>query len=470
MPPNLALILCAVFVLFLLRLESKQSSGVSHALWIPTIWMLLIASKPLAVWFGEISVNPESGSPWDQFFLIVLLCAGLAVLFSRKFAWSRAVKQNTWLLLLIGYMFASVFWSDVPFLSLKRWTRELIALVMAFVVITEQDPRQAMLSLFRRTIYVLIPFSILLIKYFPMYGVMYGRWSGAPTWIGATLQKNSLGRLCVISAFFLIWTLVRRWRRRETAVRRYQTGIDMFMLFATLWLLKGPGTGAWSATAVASLAGGLAFFAFLLWIQKHRMQLGANTLTAIMALIIFLGIVTFFVGGSTLGAFTSTLGRDETLTGRKEIWTGLLPVAMQQPFLGSGFESFWTPSAREAHDIGEAHSGYLEVVLNLGFAGILFVSMFLLSSGRKAQRMLARDHDWASLWICFLLMALLHNFTESSINSFTSHLTAVLLFLAVSSTAVILRSSNAEREVNGKMRGPEKSPEPLTVLSSGRAR
>ena len=47
MPRQLALLLCTAFVLFLLRLERRQSAGVSAALWIPTLWMLAIASKPL---------------------------------------------------------------------------------------------------------------------------------------------------------------------------------------------------------------------------------------------------------------------------------------------------------------------------------------------------------------------------------------------------------------------------------------
>lgn len=51
MPPSLALLICVGFVLFLLRLE-RQSLGVSAALWIPTLWLLLTSSKPLAMWFS----------------------------------------------------------------------------------------------------------------------------------------------------------------------------------------------------------------------------------------------------------------------------------------------------------------------------------------------------------------------------------------------------------------------------------
>ena len=101
---------------------------------------------------------------------------------------------------------------------------------MALLVLSEQEPWQAMQSLLRRTAYVLIPFSVLLIKYFPDLGVVYSRWTGEILWIGVTLQKNGLGRLCVISIFFLIWTFTRRWHKKEVAVGKYQPHAEALLL------------------------------------------------------------------------------------------------------------------------------------------------------------------------------------------------------------------------------------------------
>ena len=443
MPPQVALIICTIFVLWLLRLEHKQAPEVSFALWIPTIWMLSIASKPMGTWFGYglEGVGAESGSPLDRVFLTGLLCLGLFILASRNFNWARAAKENTWLVLLIAYMLFSIFWSDIPYISFKRWTRELVAVVMAFIVLTEQDPHQALQSLFRRSAYILIPFSLLLINYFSAYGREYNRWTGELMWIGVTLQKNSLGRLCLIAAFFFVWVLIRRWQGSDIPVGRYRTYADVLVLIVTLWLLKGSPDGAYPATAFAALAAGLATFIGLLWMKRHRIHLGVNILTAIIALIIALGIVTPMVGGSTVAGFTSVLARDETLTGRTGIWATLLPIAMQRPILGHGLGGFWTPTFVEMYRINEAHSGYLDVLLGLGFVGILLVSLFLLSSCRKAQQELSRDYDWGVLWICYIIMAVVHNFGESSIDTFTSHLTAIILFFSVSSTNFFSRKA-----------------------------
>jgi O-antigen ligase len=404
------------------------------------MWMLYIASKPLGTWLG--SGDRDAGSPVDQYFLSTLLCLGIFILLaSRNFRWDQALQENAWVMLLMGYMFLSILWSDLPFISFKRWIREAIAVVMAFVVLSEGNPRKAIQSLFKRTIYVLIPFSIILIKYFPEFGVQY-RNQGGQMWVGVATQKNGLGRLCLFAVFFLVWTFVIRRRGRNIRIGKYQTLADVSVFVLALYLLFGPpGQDQYSATALISLGIGLAAFVGLLWMKKHRLNLGANTLTIIAALIFGLGSLQPFWGGSTVAGFTSTIGRDTTLTGRTEIWASLVPDAMGQPILGSGFGSFWTPAMREKHEIQEAHNGYLDVVLSLGFVGLTLWAMFLLSVCRKAHREIRQDFDWACLLICFLLMALIHNITETSFGSFTSHLPAVVLFLAVSSTAATTHKS-----------------------------
>lgn len=430
--PKIALVLCICFVLFLLRLDRKQTQEVTIVLWIPTIWMLSIASKPLSVWFGLENVGIDSGSPWDRLFQIGFFCLGVFILIRRRFNFSRAIKENAWTMALIGYMLISVLWSDISFISLKRWFREVIAIVMAFLILTEPSPRQACESLFRRTVYILIPFSLLLIKYFPEYGRQYHHWSGIQMWVGVTQQKNGLGRLCIFSALFLIWTLVRRKYGRDLAVGKYHTPADVFVLIITLYLLKGP-PDAFPATASVAFAASLAMFFSLLWMKKHQLNLGAAIWTAIMALVICISIAAPMTGGSVVSGFSSSVGRNETLTGRTDIWAVLVPMAMRQPIFGYGYGGFWTSVTESAaYYVKEAHNGYLDVFLGLGIVGVLLTSVLVLSYGWRAQRDLVHDYDWASLFICYILMVLLHNITESTIESFQRHLMAVLLFMAVS--------------------------------------
>lgn len=437
MPSALALLLCTIFVLFMLRLDRKQSPEVSFALWIPTIWMLLTFSKPLGIWFQSGAATIEEGSELDRAFLTALLCLGLIILAKRRFNWSNGIGENIWLILLIGYMLVSCLWSDIPFISFKRWSKEFIAVIMAFVVATEPDSRKALESLFRRIIYITIPFSYILIHYFGEYGREYVHYEGVLMWTGVTLHKNQLGQLCLFAAFFLIWTIIRKQQGRDTSSVRYQTFFEAFILILTLSVLGGPEHSfTYSATTTVTLAVGLSALIGLYWKKKRGTMVGSKALLVLIVSIFIYGTVTPMIGKLSLIDISSTLGRQETLTGRTIIWEQLVPVAMTRPILGFGFGGFWTTKTREVYDISEAHNGYLDVILELGFVGLLLVAIFLMSSMRKAQRVMTQDFDWGALWICYLLMVVVHNITESSLNTFTFKLTAIIFLFTVSSTKV----------------------------------
>lgn len=447
MPPQVALIICTIFVLWLLRLDHKQAPEVSVVSWIPTLWMLVIFSKPLGYWFGTLGKDIESGSPLDRAFLITLLCLGLLILARRKFAWSSAIRQNPWLILLIGYMLISVLWSDMPFISFKRWTRQLIAVVMSFLIATEPDPRLVLQSILRRSIYVLIPFSYILIHYFAEHGRQYGHWDGALMWSGVASQKNGLGLICLSAAFFLTWSFIRRRHGRDIPATRYQTHLEAFILILTFWLMGGPQHNfSYSVTSNVTFIVGLSALIGLSWMKKRGTVIGPKALIVIVAFIIGYGAVTPFIGKLTLVDISSAFGRDASLTGRNEIWARLMPFAMKSPILGNGYGGFWTDEMRALTD-GSAHNGYLDVVLNTGFFGLLLFAMFLSSCCRKAQREITQNSDWGIFFICYLLMTVVHNIGESSAVGFTGKLTAVVLFLTVSSTAATLNKQMVSREV-----------------------
>src|SRR4051812_197751 len=52
MPPPVASALCALFILWLFTRELQLSPKVSHALWIPWVWITLIGSRFPSVWLA----------------------------------------------------------------------------------------------------------------------------------------------------------------------------------------------------------------------------------------------------------------------------------------------------------------------------------------------------------------------------------------------------------------------------------
>jgi exopolysaccharide production protein ExoQ len=438
MPPSIALLLCSLFVLYLLRLDARKNPGMSRAVWVPTIWVMCCACKPLGQLFGfsqseGAALDVEAGSPVDRGVAIILIAFALIILARRRLSWSKVFKDNSWLFLLFFYLAISILWSEYPIVSFKRWIRAFGSILMALVVLSEPDPGRALASVFRRSAYVLISFSLLLVKYFAYIGHEYG-WSGKRTWVGVTSQKNALGRMCLVCGFFLIWELIGRRRGRGMQLSRSQAAANTLVIVCTVVLLVGSS----SATSLALMLLAVAVFLGLL-LTRERLKWSVSSIElAAFALLCTVGIAYLFLENSLLETATGALGRDATLTGRTDIWRALWPIAMQHPVLGQGYGSFWVRqrwfslgSEGTFVTVKEGHNGYLDVFLELGIIGLILLIGFFVGFYRQARRGLSENFDWAGFNICFLLVAVLHNLTESSFVQSTTYLWTVMIFLAI---------------------------------------
>jgi exopolysaccharide production protein ExoQ len=431
MPSQVALLLCSGFVLMLLRMERKQTPEVSHAVWIPTLWMLYCISKPFGVWFGAVrsGTSVEEGSPLDRNFLIVLMALGSWVIANRRLDWATLKRDNTWLLVICVYALVSIVWSEFPFVSLKRYIRFLGTIIMALVLMSDRSPKLALENVLRRTAYILIPYSLLLIKFYPAFGVMYGRYTGDIMWVGTASQKNGLGVLCSVSIIFLFWRQLRAWQRGNTRDHRWSKYLDASLLFLSVYLLRGPSNAAASKTSFVVLAVGCSCLLGLLWMKNHRRYLGQNSFLAVVLLAYIYGFGVPFGLTSLFSGLVQAIGRDATFTGRTEIWAELIPIASSDPFLGLGYGGFWVRPIES--QVNEAHNGYLDVMLELGLVGVLLLLAFVISMCRAAYAMLRRDFWWASFGLSFLLMAVLHNASESTFLKTSDFLWTLVVFLSM---------------------------------------
>jgi O-antigen ligase len=112
------------------------------------------------------------------------------------------------------------------------------------------------------------------------------------------------------------------------------------------------------------------------------------------------------------------LGRDPTLTTRVSMWAELLAMGTN-PVIGVGFESFWLGDRvlgiwERYGRLIQAHNGYLEVYLNLGLVGVAILLAGMLSGLVKVRRHLETDRASGILRLCFVLVAILYNWTEAT--------------------------------------------------------
>ena len=210
-------------------------------------------------------------------FLLALIAAGSYVLSKRQVHLSEIVRNNGWLIAFLLYCFISIAWSDIPFVAFKRWIKILGHPIMALIVLTEPDPEEALKRLMKRCAYVVVPVSILFIKYYPELGRV------TTTGLACSEHryrqgKNSLGADCMILGFFFFWYLLQTWQTERSTRRRNELRLIAGFLIGICWLLSQ----AHSATSFISLIVGILIVVFVGIRSINKNFIGTYMLAALV--------------------------------------------------------------------------------------------------------------------------------------------------------------------------------------------
>jgi exopolysaccharide production protein ExoQ len=415
LPASIASCLTLAFIAFLFRRDIRQRPDVSGALWLPLIWLLIGCSRGLSQWLNIFglpvsgAVSVEDGSPLDAWFFFCLIVAGSCVLVKRQVRVLEVVQDNRWLIIFLLYCFISIAWSDFPFVAFKRWIKILGHPIMALIVLTELNPDEAVKTLLKRCAYVVVPVSILFIKYYPQLGRGSDPWTGEPFNTGITTNKNALGADCLILGYFFFWYWLQTWQTDRSSWRRNELRLIAGFLIGIWWLFLQ----AHSATPLTSLCVGVLVVVFVGMRSINKNFIGTYLLTALI-----LVVVAELVFGIS-GRYSEALGRGSGLSGRTELWTSLIGLHTN-PILGTGFESFWLGDRpRQLEGVfffipNEAHNGYLEIYLTLGVIGLFILIALFIATFWKIRLELFRNFEWARFRLGFLAAIILYNWTEAA--------------------------------------------------------
>ena len=411
--PQLASISCLFFILYLFRTDLKKSNGPSMALWVPLIWMFLAGSRWASSWLN-LSAPLESvdayseGSPVDRAVFFSLIVAGAYILSRRKIDWSRLLNRNQWIVLYFVYCLSSLAWADEPFVLIKRWIKDLGNPIMALVILTEQCPYQAAGVILRRLAFLVLPLSVLFLKYYPNLGRTYHQ--GAVMYTGVSQQKNGLGAICLITGIALSWKFLHN-RKGDFTWGEKDNLIDYILIGMLAWLLYM----ANSQTSFSCLVVVVSLF------LVSRTTFIAQKPSRII-IVMICGVLLFPILEVTLHVeelVVGLLGRDLTLTDRTDVWKVVLEL-VPNPFVGAGFMSFWTGDRMAliwkilGIPLVQAHSGYLEQYLNLGYIGVAFIGGIMLSGLLKVRKHVDVDPPGGMLRLGCIVTAILYNYTEAS--------------------------------------------------------
>jgi O-antigen ligase len=455
LPPSIATVLTVAFIAWLFRRDIQERPDVSGALWLPLLWFVLACSRSVSEWLNIFglpvsgAVSLEEGSPLDAWFYFAMIAAGYCVLIRRQVLLSEIVQNNGWLIVFLLFCFISIAWSDFPLVAFKRWIKILGHPIMVLIVLTEPDPVEAVKRLMKRCAYVVVPVSILLIKYYDELGRSYDPWSGEPANNGIAVGKNGLGADCMILGFFFFWYLLQTLQTERSLRRRNELRLIAGFLIAIWWLFSQ----AHSATALTSLFVGALVIVFVGIRSVNKNLIGTYLLTAL----VLLAAAELAFGIS--GRFSETLGRGSTLSGRTELWAALLGLHTN-PIFGTGFESFWLGERlKQLEGIfffipNEAHNGYLETYLTLGLIGVFLLVGLFVATFWKIRLALFRNFEWGRYRLGFLVAVVMYNWTEAAFKTlsavwFVFYIIAMdypRTYLTTSESSVGAMSSEENRE------------------------
>ena len=307
------------------------------------------------------------------------------------------------LLAYLAFAGASVAWAFKPELSFIRFVKEIMVLTSIVLPAMLADRTSNMLRGMFLCFALAAVVNIFLIPGGYETMAQYGPVLVDIGYQGYFSDKNILGEFAAIAFLLSIHEILYRGHRRAL-------GIIVAVITAVLLFLSSSKTALGLALVAPFLAG-------LILIIRRTFRISL----AIIMISIALGwIVLFDLIDTDRVAYLLT--GDSSFTGRTTIWDFAVTEIARSPFVGWGYQSFWlvgadAPSIVDAPGwvklMPNAHNGYYDTMLELGYVGLAFLIIFLITTLHAIGRVAARDYRRAWLLLSIALFVMIYNFFET---------------------------------------------------------
>ncbi len=339
------------------------------------------------------------------------------------------IYKNKFLLLLVGIIGFSYFWSIDPDKTLRYSVYTFGCTSFGLYIATRYTLRQQM-NLLGWTYGSLLVLSILFAVAIPQYGIMGGVHEGALR--GVFTHKNQFGAFMAPGGVIFFLNAVRG--------EKYSWVYWGLLVLSCAAMIMSS-----SITAIATFT--LMLILCLVYrIFRWRYEIMVSAVLA-LAVVGFVGLiyVTGYIGSDSI---FDSLGRDTTLSGRTEIWRYVWDKIQLRPWLGYGLSAFWNgfdgPSGyvQLAMRIAiiYAHNGFLDIWLSIGLLGLSVFILGFISTTVQSLVLLRKTNAPEGFWpLLFLTYILLSNLTEGTISSMNSSFWAI--YVAISYSLVIAKNN-----------------------------
>lgn len=224
-------------------------------------------------------------------------------------------------------------------------------------------------------------------------------------WQGLFYSKNHCGRMML----FLALPAFHLPNTTRYAYRWIYLGIAVLLIAESR-----------SETTLILLALYLLFLISIRFFRRFPRRLLAGL--CVLAVLLLCAFVPY--AASSLRDIFRPFSGGLTLSGRTVIWGVLLQSVVKQPLLGYGYNAFWTLTGEGWNAfVGVwgalgfmatySHSGYLDVVLQLGFVGLALLFVLIGRAMKDAWASFLRRRDSRTSWyIGILLLSFIYNIDE----------------------------------------------------------
>jgi exopolysaccharide production protein ExoQ len=351
----------------------------------------------------DLSTAGQGSFIWEMI-VVLFLCIGLGL--QSQGSWKKVVNalQPFWPLVI--WILLSIAWSDFPEITLRRSVRFFME-VTSLICFAAAYPDQ-----YRLLRVVFLSFGLILLLDIALIAIPDASFTPIG-YAGIHDNKNQAGVFCFLAlpVFLSAFFNTRIFPGRTIAL--ILSGLCLTILVLSL------SKTAWGLTPVCLL---MAFGLLALRRLPPVTMIIAVVISGLGAAIAFMLITS--VGFSEFLAITL---EDPTLTHRDQIWQYAIFRFWQTPFIGHGYGAVWgvDPDSfsrpREfgaSIDVGQAHNGYIDILVQLGFVGLTLTILFMLEMSFRLIRISNQTVSTAPITFIAIYTAvgiLLYNMVESSL-------------------------------------------------------
>jgi O-antigen ligase len=384
-------------------------------------WLIIYQNLPLSL-EGMASKGPIStANTVDRITKICMIAVSVYVIATRwSLTRSLAKDINAGVAAFVVLVPLSAVWSIEPAATMLRFVSLASILLLCFAISLAGWHRQRFQQLAIPPLMIILVVSLVIGIVVPNRIAEIGQdISQRDAWHGIVHSKNEFGMM----ASFGVIICVNRWLARER--RTYWAIAGTAVAFACLILSRS------DASLFATIVGVLSMV-LVMRVPVIKRRYSTHVVVAIAATILVYELVIQDVipGAYTLlGPIRGLTGKDATFSARTIIWDVVKEHIRAAPYLGTGYGAYWIPFPTSPSYVfvsmmhfypTEAHNGYLDIVNDLGYVGLICLLVFLFSYMRQALQLMRIDRSQAALYLALLFQEMVINMSESDWFSRTS--------------------------------------------------